>query len=89
MSSRGITPRENILREVTNRLRIAQERHGPAFASAHEAVSVIREELDELWDEVKRKEHMRSNVKLRNETIDIAVAALRYAVQLDQEVFGE
>ena len=34
----------------------AEEIHGPA-ASMHEAYAILLEELDELWDEVKKKHH--------------------------------
>lgn len=57
-------------------------KHGP-FASAHEAHSVIREELEELFDEVRKKREMRSPLALRNEAMDIAAAALRFAAEVD------
>jgi len=80
------TPQESVLHEAANQLRVVTEAHGP-FASAHEAVSIIREELDELWDEVRKKEGMRNRVTLRNEAIDIAVAALRFAAQVSGEIY--
>ena len=63
------------------------EKYGP-FASAHEAHSVIREELEEFFDEVRKKRELRSKLALRNECIDIAAAALRYAAQMEVEMHG-
>ena len=77
---------ECVIRDATNQLRVVTEAHGP-FASAHEAVSIIREELDELWDEVRKKEGMRNRITLRNEAIDVAVGALRFAAQIHGEVY--
>lgn len=70
--------------EIAARAKKARERYG-AFASPHEAHSVIREELDELWDEVRKKSGLRSVLTLRNEALDVAVAALRYAAQLEAQ----
>ena len=51
--------------------------HGP-----HEGYSVILEELDELWEEVKRKPKKRSAARMRKESIQIAVTALRFAMEV-------
>ena len=54
------------------------ERQFPAFHSGHEGYAVIREELDELWDAVKRDdiEHARL------EAVQVAAMALRFLVDL-------
>lgn len=51
----------------------------PRFNSAHEGFAVLKEEVDELWDEVRvnqsdphRKERMRA------EAIQVAAMALRF-----------
>lgn len=66
---------------VSLRARQLTERHGP-FASPHEMYAVIFEELCELFDEVRLREHERSDVRLMRELVDIASAALRAANQL-------
>jgi hypothetical protein len=50
------------------------------FNSPHEGWAVIREELDELWDHVKA--NTGGTVEAREEAIQIAAMALRYALDL-------
>jgi hypothetical protein len=50
----------------------------PKFASAHEGFSILKEEVDELWDEVKKKPGARENMSLREEAIQVAAMALRF-----------
>lgn len=49
------------------------------YNSAHEAYGVLAEEVAELFDEVRKKSHLRSRLALRNEAIDVAVVAVRIA----------
>ena len=46
----------------------------PAFHSGHEGYAVIREELDELWDAVKRDDIAHA----RREAVQVAAMALRF-----------
>lgn len=46
----------------------------PAFHSGHEGYAVIREELDELWDAVKRDDIPHA----RREAVQVAAMALRF-----------
>lgn len=73
---------------IAVRAKAAAVRYGP-FASAHEAHSVIREELEELFDEVRKKRALRSQMALRDEALDIATAALRYAAQIETRITYE
>lgn len=57
-------------------------RHEPLH-SPHEGHSVIREELDELWEHV-RADTGRS-AEARREAVQIATTAIRYAAQLCEE----
>lgn len=46
------------------------------FNSAHEGYAVLKEEVDELWDEVKDRHANKDN--MRKEAIQIAAMALRF-----------
>lgn len=46
------------------------------FNSAHEGYAVILEELDELWDEVKK--HDKNVLAMREEAIQVAAMAIRF-----------
>ena len=47
----------------------------PKFNSYHEGYAVIKEELDELWDEIKGEEDPE---RLRAEAIQVGAMALRF-----------
>jgi len=59
----------------------AQAKHAPMH-SVHEGYATILEELDELWEEVKKKPKNRSIEQLRNEAIQVGAMALRFVVDL-------
>lgn len=59
----------------------AQAKHPKPFNSLHEAHSVMREEFDEFWDEVKRQETNNAAVKM--ELVQVAAMAVRALVELD------
>lgn len=54
----------------------------PAFNSAHEGFSVLKEEVDELWDEVKAKQGARDIAKLRKEAVQVAAMAVRFILDV-------
>jgi hypothetical protein len=64
------------LEEVRNELGRARDEHDD-YNSAHEAYSVILEELEEFWAQVKRKKAKRDRVEMRNELVQIACTAVR------------
>lgn len=54
----------------------------PAFNSAHEGYSILAEEVDELWDEVKKNPAKRVPANLEKEAIQVAAMALRFLVDV-------
>ena len=54
----------------------------PPFNSAHEGYAVLLEEIDELWDEVKKNPKSRDMDKMREEAVQVAAMALRFLTDL-------
>jgi hypothetical protein len=50
----------------------------PDLHSNHEAYAVIKEEVDELWDEVRKSKDTRTNKEIRRELIQIGAMVVRY-----------
>ena len=46
--------------------------------SNHEAYAVIKEEMDELWDEIKKNKDTMGNKKIIKELIQIGAMVVRY-----------
>ena len=65
-----------VSREVADEVWRASCKHKP-MNSAHEAYAVILEELDEFWDEVKKKSEERTQENLRTELIQTAAMCIR------------
>ena len=64
----------NLLHEVTKRIDKCYEQHGE-YASFAEAMSILREEFEELWQECKRKEL--DFTKIKTEIIDNLVVLFK------------
>lgn len=56
----------------------ARKNHGPQV-SYHEGYAVLLEEVDELWDEVKKKASNRTHEDTLLELVQIAVCAQKMA----------
>lgn len=54
----------------------ATKKFGP-FASAHEGYAVIKEELEELWDEIKSGQ---DKFRMRDEATQVAAMAMRFLI---------
>jgi len=65
--------------EVTDELDRAMSKFGP-MAGPHEGWAVIREEVDELWDDVKANRGR--GPEARKEAIQIAAIAMRYVLDV-------
>jgi hypothetical protein len=76
-----ITKLGPLFADVDLEIREAARKNGP-FNSAHEAYAVMLEEVDELWDEVKKKRVNRDHAAMRAEAIQVAASALRFIVDI-------
>lgn len=65
-----------VLEEIRNEDERAYSKHAD-LNSLHEAYAVILEELDEVWDEVKKKSGERDLQAVRQELIQVAAMAVR------------
>lgn len=72
--------REEILKEIEREFYKASVVH-PSMNSYHEGWATIREEVDELWDEIKKKNPNRA--RLYNEAVQIGAMALRFILDLN------
>lgn len=54
----------------------------PPFLSPHEGYAVLLEEMDELWDEIKKQYGDRTREQMRKEATQIAAMALRFMIDL-------
>lgn len=69
------------LEELTAELKQAEAMF-PSFHSVHQGYAVILEELDELWDEIRKKPEDRDPAKLRAEAVQVAAMAIRFVNDL-------
>lgn len=79
----------HVMLDVGDELRGAQDKHRP-MASAHEGWAVIKEELDELWDEVRKGGSLPRNAEaMRHEAIQVAAMAVRFAIDICDRNVGD
>ena len=77
-----------ILVEVAREVERAEAKHRP-MASAHEGYAVLLEEVDELWDEVKKGGRVpRDPVAMRKEAIAVAAMAIRFVQDVCTDTDG-
>ncbi len=62
----------------------ARVAHPAKFSSLHEAHSVLLEEVEEFWDEVKKQERHRCPDRIISELVQVAAMAQRAA----EDLFG-
>ena len=55
------------------------------FHSGHEGYAVIREEVDELWDDVKASKGLRQSPQARLEAVQVAAMAVRFMLDLTDD----
>ena len=66
--------------EISNEVQRAKAIWRDNFKNYHEAYAVILEEVDELWDEIKKKNQDKE--KIRKEAIQSAAMLLRLITEL-------
>jgi archaellum component FlaC len=66
---------ENVMEMIKNEFNFASSKF-PPFNSPHEGYAILLEEVDEMWDEIKRNRH----IQAREECIQVAAMALRYLI---------
>jgi len=56
----------------------------PPFNSAHEGFAILKEEVDELWDEIKNNKHDIGDLQ-RKEAIQVAAMAIRFDLDISDK----
>jgi len=77
---------DRIFFEVRKELNSAMDKF-PPMNSAHEGCAVIREEFEELWDEVKKSPGSVSEVGQWREAIQVAAMAIRFLHDIRPNLF--
>ena len=70
-----------VFQDVLKELHKARDGHR-RYNSVHEAYAVLLEEVDEFWDEVKKRRNLRDPNKMRAELVQVAAVAIRAIVDL-------
>lgn len=59
------------------------DKNCPRFHSTHEGYAIMKEEIDELWDEVKRsKSYNIANRMMVDEAVQVAAMAIKFIENL-------
>ena len=61
----------------------------PPMNSAHEGFAVLKEEVDELWEEVRAKQGARDIAKMRKEAVQVAAMAMRFILDVCDSERGQ
>jgi NTP pyrophosphatase (non-canonical NTP hydrolase) len=72
---------DEALDEVINEALVAAARFDD-YNSAHEGWAVMFEEVEELWEEVRKKKNARSLEAMRKEAMQVAATAIRFMAEL-------
>ena len=70
------------IKAINDEFNSAVQKFPEPFKSSHEAYAVLLEEVEELWHEIKNNKHPGSNVRQRDEAIQVGAMALKFLVQL-------
>jgi archaellum component FlaC len=69
---------KEILEMITEEYERASKKF-PRFNSAHEGYAVLKEEIDELWDEIKKDQRP---FEMREEAVQVAAMAIRFIIDV-------
>jgi hypothetical protein len=72
---------DEALKQIENEFLRASDLY-PDLHSNHEAYAVIKEEVDELWDEIKKSKETKGNKLIQKELIQIGAMVVRYLENL-------
>lgn len=72
-----MNPLDQAFADVRKEVEKAVDRYEP-MRSAHEGHSILREEVEELWEHVKRRQGWRSIDEMRHEAVQVAAMAIRF-----------
>lgn len=72
---------EEIISEVAFEIDTSRNKHKP-FNSSHEGYAVLLEELDEVWEEIKKSKHYILSNEAKQELIQVAAVAMRMINEL-------
>lgn len=73
---------ENSLTEIRKEFDRASTLY-PKFNSNHEGYAVLLEEVEELWNEIKRSKGTRINSQMKAELIQVGAMVVRFLDNLD------
>lgn len=77
--------REDVVQMINDEL-CKTDIEKPMFHSTHEGYGVLKEEFDELWDEIKAsKEFRMANKLMVNEAVQVAAMAIKFIENLYQD----
>ena len=74
------TKYQAVFQELEEAISQAERLHGDWYASLHEAYAVLIEEVDEVWDEIRKKSHQRDLNAVRRELIQVAAVSIKAAM---------
>ncbi len=57
----------------------------PMFNSSHEGYAVLKEEVDELWDEIKNNKYPMSSMNQKKEAMQIGAVAIKFLMSCCKE----
>lgn len=70
----------NVSDEIVMELQRAMNLHPTPMHNAHEGYAVLLEEVDELWDEIKKRD--KNWTEIRKEAIQVAAMAMRFVLEV-------
>jgi len=74
---------QQIATEAINEAYRAIAKYKRDYSSCHEFYGVLLEEIEELWDEIKKNDQSRDFDKMRKEAVQCIAVILRFIKQID------